>query len=322
MSLKKSSKKHKKSIIKKAAFTIVKPFLPFFIIFIVLLFAFCTVIDAIFVDAVQQDSSSMSKSEAELQLACMEKADYLNTCHNYRDGEEINELLDVDNREQDKEVHWAHLYSLMVFHNIIEGRAMDYELLDDVASYFESTFTYETYHIRTELDTQDKKAIEENIITDKTVYLLVESMSIYGHYKYHYEEKSTVSNGVRTTTKVFTHAELVGEAYAPLRTYLKKKLHSSEDEIDTDVKVVIEASNGYYDGEENTSWLQGTSSSSTIITDGKVLVPKGIFTWPIPGYTTITSTFGMRAHPITGVYHLHAGVDVRCSNRCKFRCYG
>ena len=35
-----------------------------------------------------------------------------------------------------------------------------------------------------------------------------------------------------------------------------------------------------------------------------------MFTWPIPGYTNITSHFGMRTHPITGVYKLHSGTDV------------
>ena len=32
--------------------------------------------------------------------------------------------------------------------------------------------------------------------------------------------------------------------------------------------------------------------------------------WPVPGYTRITSPFGMRTHPITGIYKLHTGVDI------------
>lgn len=36
----------------------------------------------------------------------------------------------------------------------------------------------------------------------------------------------------------------------------------------------------------------------------------GAMKWPVPGYTTITSEFGMRVHPITGAYKLHTGVDV------------
>lgn len=36
----------------------------------------------------------------------------------------------------------------------------------------------------------------------------------------------------------------------------------------------------------------------------------GTMAWPVPGYTRITSPFGMRTHPITGVYKLHSGVDI------------
>jgi murein DD-endopeptidase MepM/ murein hydrolase activator NlpD len=32
--------------------------------------------------------------------------------------------------------------------------------------------------------------------------------------------------------------------------------------------------------------------------------------WPVPGYTRITSQFGMRTHPITGIYKLHTGTDI------------
>jgi murein DD-endopeptidase MepM/ murein hydrolase activator NlpD len=36
----------------------------------------------------------------------------------------------------------------------------------------------------------------------------------------------------------------------------------------------------------------------------------GSMIWPAPGYTTITSEFGMRTHPISGIYKLHTGVDI------------
>ena len=32
--------------------------------------------------------------------------------------------------------------------------------------------------------------------------------------------------------------------------------------------------------------------------------------WPVPGYTSITSEYGMRVHPITGAFKLHTGVDI------------
>lgn len=36
----------------------------------------------------------------------------------------------------------------------------------------------------------------------------------------------------------------------------------------------------------------------------------GVMAWPVPGYTRITSEYGMRTHPITGIYKLHTGVDI------------
>lgn len=39
--------------------------------------------------------------------------------------------------------------------------------------------------------------------------------------------------------------------------------------------------------------------------------PTGLLTWPVRG--PITSPFGMRRHPITGVYKLHTGIDIGAS---------
>lgn len=36
----------------------------------------------------------------------------------------------------------------------------------------------------------------------------------------------------------------------------------------------------------------------------------GTMVWPAPGYSTITSPFGLRTHPITGIYKLHTGTDI------------
>ena len=44
----------------------------------------------------------------------------------------------------------------------------------------------------------------------------------------------------------------------------------------------------------------------------------GDFVWPVPGYNKITSRYGMRTHPITGVYKLHTGVDIGAPTGADF----
>lgn len=44
----------------------------------------------------------------------------------------------------------------------------------------------------------------------------------------------------------------------------------------------------------------------------------GQLAWPVPGYTKINSEYGMRTHPITGVYKLHTGVDIGAPMGAEF----
>ncbi len=273
MNLKDKAKSKAKQKVKKIVFKAIKPFLPFILIIALLFFAICSIIDAIFIQEVQSDNSLMTPEQLQLKEKCIQKSEYLNTCHNYKDNELTNYLLDIDSRETDKEIQWSHLYAIMAFQNMTDNTKINEMLLNEIASNFESTFKYEKMQIKTETITKDENGKESISNKEETAYILVESDTIMGHYKYNYEEKTIEKDNTKVTKKVFTNEELIGKQYERLEKFLKNKLHIRQDDIDIDVQVIIQASNGYYEGEENTSWLQGSSSSDTIITDGKGLVP-------------------------------------------------
>lgn len=264
-----------KNNMKKIAFKIIKPFLPFIAIIIGLFFCICLIIDTVFVNSVQADSSEMSIQEKRIKQLCIDKANYLNICNNYIGNEKTSSLLDANDRENSKKIEWAHLYTIMIFSNMTNNREINETLLNEIGNEFKSTFKYEKYIVKTE---NTITSIDENgnettstTIDEKIQYLLIESDTIIGHYKYYYEEKVIESGNAKTTLKAFTHQELIGEKYERLKNYLKYNLRINDENIDTDTTIIIEAANGFYDGEENIDWLE--SGNNNIITDGKGLVP-------------------------------------------------
>lgn len=318
MSLKEQAKNKIKKKARKVIFQVIKPFLPYIIIIFLLFFAICTIIDAIFVQEVQTPDSSLPETQLEIKNKCIEMSEKLNTCHNYIGNDENNNLLDANNLENDKLIEWSHLYAIMAFHNMSNNRKIDESLLNDVSKDFESTFRYEKTNVTTEVTVTDEDGNTTTTTEELAQYILVESDTIIGHYKYNYKDETVEVDGKKTTKKVLLNEELIGEKYERLKNYLKSEFHIKDSDLDNNVQIIIEAANGYYSGNENLSWLQNTPTSADIITDGKKLVPKGMFTWPIPGYTKITSSFGMRVHPITRVYKLHSGTDVGAPIGAKF----
>lgn len=68
---------------------------------------------------------------------------------------------------------------------------------------------------------------------------------------------------------------------------------------EADMSLVEKAEKGELSDMEYMDWLKSRAESTTIVNKNNGLIPKGMFIWPIPGYATITSNFGMRVHPIT-----------------------
>ena len=90
---------------------------------------------------------------------------------------------------------------------------------------------------------------------------------------------------------------------------LKKKQSQSQSLINTFNKKSEENLKAIEAAEKAEEELQAEireallNSTNNMTFDGK-------FLWPVDGFYTITDVFGMRTHPITGVYKLHSGVDI------------
>lgn len=92
-----------------------------------------------------------------------------------------------------------------------------------------------------------------------------------------------------------------------MREYYIKKLTAEELELQTQID---EYNSRVSEIEAEIKLLALNSISGDYI--------GGAIIWPVPGYTGITSQYGMRVHPITGAYKLHTGVDIGAPMGAEF----
>ncbi len=300
MSIKNKAKKAIGKKVKKILMMVLKPLLPYVAIVLIVLLLISWLMDGLFASSAQADDSELSEVQLDVKTMCIEKAEYLNTCDIYVDKEKKNELLDVNNLENTKMIEWSHLSTLMTLENLNNKKEIGQSLLNEIGENFKSTFRYEKDTIKTEEKQTkgDKVTWKEKKDEAQTQYILVESDTIIGHYTYEYETVTEVSDdgNTRVTKKKYKTENLQGEQYERLKDYLKTSMNLETDDIDMCVDLVIQSSSGYYDDTINNAY--------------NILIGNDMFTWPIPGYTNVTSEYGYRVHPISGEYKLHSGVDV------------
>ena len=106
------------------------------------------------------------------------------------------------------------------------------------------------------------------------------------------EKYATMKQNQTRTAKILENTKIVRENYIEKLSEQEKEVQAKIDEYNTRFEEV--------NREILALALQGIDSQYI----------GGEFAWPIPGYTRVTSPYGMRVHPITGLYKLHTGVDV------------
>ena len=188
-------KKSKNSVIKKIgkrilqiAYLILKPFLPFVMLFLFIFFFIILIIDAIFIEF-SDDNGKLTVSEQEIESYCEEASqDY----EVYVDGEKTNESIEISNTETSKAITSEQIYSLMIFHNITQDEPISKETVREITNNFKSKYYYKTSTILTERKvTDDEGNITWEIVSEEQVKLITESITVAGHYKYNYVQEIT-----------------------------------------------------------------------------------------------------------------------------------
>ena len=117
------------------------------------------------------------------------------------------------------------------------------------------------------------------------------------------QEKENLASLVETqqrTSKILQNTKIIRENYVSKLSEEEKQKQAQIDEMTAQYKAI------------NTQILELLNQGIDTEYIG------GELAWPVPGYTRITSEYGMRVHPITGQYKLHTGVDISAPMGANF----
>lgn len=177
--------------------------------------------------------------------------------------------------------------SLLEARLIAMYEAGDTQYLDVMLSSTSMSDFLSNYFLITEIATYDSELLEE-VETKKNIIELANT-----RLNENLEQLKTMKQNELTTSRVLQNTKTLRENYITKLSDKEKEIQSKIDEYNNQF------------AEVNKEILALSMSDSLV---GKYI--GGVMAWPVPGYTKITSNYGMRTHPITGVYKLHTGVDV------------
>ena len=100
----------------------------------------------------------------------------------------------------------------------------------------------------------------------------------------------------------------------------EKKIQDEIDEYQATIDRIaeLERKAAAEAAKKQSSSSTSSASASGVASATSVAGGSGKLAWPIPGYSTITSYYGYRIHPIYGIYKLHNGIDVGAPTGASF----
>lgn len=216
----------------------------------------------------------------------------------------------------------------------ITSQEIEIELLQQQKEDLEKTIveTEENLEIATEEFKKQKKQLEERLVASykagETTYLdvLLQSSSLSEFISNYYMISELVSADEKMLERISEQKEQLEFAKLELKRQ-KKELNTTVEESENKAVSLenMRVINNSYIAQLSAEEAEYTNSIVEMQTEIKKVEAEiltaarmnigydyvgGEMAWPVPGYTLITSPYGMRTHPITGVYKLHTGTDI------------
>ena len=235
--------------------------------------------------AVQEQLSTNMQALQDLDDQISQSQNELNTINT-----DINDLMKQINENEDKlsktQAKLDDVQDLLDARIIKMYETPKFEFLQVLLTSKSATEFLSTYYAMKELAEYDKELLEtvkkqkEDIETTKKI--LAE------------KKKQVVENKQKQLkkTQVLANTKTMRQYYISKLSTEEQALQAKIDEYNSQVTAI-----------ESEIKLMALNSISADYIGGAMV-------WPIPGYTTITSEYGMRVHPITGAYKLHTGTDI------------
>ena len=233
-------------------------------------------------EQVQKLDEKISKAEAELEETT-EKVETLQ-----QSIKQIQEQQEIEQQKYDKQ---KQLFEQRV---VALYEAGDTQYLDVILSSSSISEFISSYYVITEIAECDAEIL--NTIAERKNNIDNAKEKLEKEQK----ELATIIERQTRTSKVLQATKTLRESYI-------SKL--SEQEQQTQAK--IEEYNKVLE-EVNTQLVELAKQGVETQYIG------GELAWPVPGYSKISSQYGMRVHPITKVYKLHTGVDISAPMGANF----